>query len=211
MRRRLALLVLVASAVAAGTVPHVVNAAPVKVTDAKTGQPCSKIVVESPVVATGGCELRTIAGGIDMAIVSPLSHFVFATCGLGYNIRIDGSGKTLLETVRVFGLSPCFDVEACFPGSRETKQYTYRWKGRIRAVGDRLEHIIDACMDTCVGRFEGRIVTNLRRTDRGWRASTEVGSVGSSGWQMRGARWDWKPMLSSGSSGGPGIEIKAAS
>lgn len=84
-------------------------------------------------------------------------------------------------------------MEPCFKGAGTSKQYAYRWKGRIRAVDGRLEHVVDACLDTCAGRFQGKLVTRLTRTAKGWRSSSDTGSIGDSGWELRDVRWDWEP------------------
>lgn len=170
-------------------------AAPVEVRDTSNGADvrCSEIRTLGPAAATGGCLIDAFAGEVDMKVVTSLGQFDFGTCGASYTVRIGGRGRTLTEEVLVLGPSPCPDVEPCFPGDSNDDLDPYRWEGRIRAIGDRLEHRVEACLDTCMGRFEGELVTPLRERGGRWYAMAEEGAVGMSGWALGGARWEWEP------------------
>lgn len=207
--RRVLLLAVAGSVVAGLAGPQLASGAEVEVRDTATGERCPAFELKGARAARGGCAFETFAENIDMSIVSPLGHFVFAECGASYKLRIDGHGRVLLQDFHVLGDSPCFDIESCFSRVDERQRFS-PWRGKIRAPDGRLELVVNACLDTCVGHFEGPLVLRLRKSAHGWRALSGAGAIGDSGWELRGADWPLKPDADgpdTDKDGGPGIDI----
>jgi hypothetical protein len=131
--------------------------------------------------------IRTLAG--DMP---------FGRCLYNYELQIDSRGRTLLSGHIAAGQNPCNDVRPCVNADGTD---WLPWRGRIQRTRDgRLVHVVDACVDNCLGQFKGRLVMSLER-HRGWRATAERETVGSSGFTLSGFEWEWRI---------PGLEIRTS-
>jgi hypothetical protein len=146
--------------------------------------PCSPIRVgnEPPFSAAGGCLARVRSRPVEIKIETMVGEAVFATCRISFDMRIDGSGRTLVSDFNLFGFSPCNDVVVCFQDRTITP-----WRGQIVAGADgALRYRTDACLDTCMGRFAGEVVVPLEPRANGWRAEVTSAPLGSSGWVLGG-------------------------
>lgn len=158
--------------------------------DGETRHPCPDIAAPSS-AGRRGCVLNATSGGVTFAVLTAVGEFRFGRCEMYFTTRVDGSGKTLTEDVGVLGESPCPDVKPCFPGHFRDRRDRPPWSGRIWArAGGAFEHVVDACFDTCLGRFEGRLRIELQNRGGIWRARTDVGAVGTSGWRVADGAWD---------------------
>ncbi|MEX1141483.1 MAG: hypothetical protein WD993_08590 [Thermoleophilaceae bacterium] len=173
---------------ASGAAPHPGrDARAVIVTDAGSGRarPCGEVGrPDDRGTVTGGCVLKASGGSVELTVNGLLGRIPFARCEMSYTMHVDGRGRTVLTDVGFTGFSPCNDAIRCFDDDR-----VHVFRGRIARDADgRLRHVIDACFDTCMGRFEGRMETTLTRDDRRWRERADRTLAGSSGWELDG---DW--------------------
>jgi hypothetical protein len=193
MRGLASLLATCAALVVAAAAATTSAAAGVELRDPATGKPCTPVARQSVIEATGGCVFTASAKNAGMTIVSGLGRFVFARCDVELSLRVDGRGRALIEGFGSFGRSPCYDIEACFVGPSTARGYTPLWKGRVRGAGNRLTLSLAACLDTCIGRFEGPLEIDVSRRGRGLRATTGVGAIGASGWGISDGVWNLRP------------------
>jgi hypothetical protein len=148
----------------------------------------------------GGCEIDVVDPHARIAIHTAFGSILFAECRLGYTVSVDGRGRTWTSELYVESDldNGCGDVEACesAPGK------PLPWQGRIYAARDgTFRHHVDACLETCIGFFEGELVTTLVRGSRGWRLEADDATAGTSGFALR----------SDGRATAPGLEVRAAS
>jgi hypothetical protein len=180
----LALLVL-----AAASTPNA-TAAPVSVWQgpASTARPCSDPNPRAYPKVTGGCVARARAAKVAIIVRTAFGDLPFATCTVHYALHIDRSGRTWIHDLDILGPSPCNDAVGCWEDDDEYRG-ELPWRGRIETIADgRLRHRTEACLDTCMGRFEGRFTTILAPAARGWRARPSGSAmIGTSGWKLDGA------------------------
>lgn len=153
---------------------------------------CPDIDVSDPKRPRGGCVVPVRGHGMTVTVRTLVGDIDFATCDYPHDLRVDGSGQTYMEDVYFNGPPPCNDMRPCM------KDDPLPWRGRLEDAGDgRIEHVVDACFDTCMGVFRGELRLDFRqRRDffsgrRFWleRASAEL--LGDSGlgldgsWQLR--------------------------
>jgi hypothetical protein len=152
------------------------------------GCPPIRIAEDYPEDIEGGCELSATGRGIDLVVKTMVGEMRFGTCDVNYTVRAESSGRTVVHQIQVRGDTPCNDADACF-----TDESFLPWHGRIVEDGrGNLRHELDACFDTCMGRFEGKLVLPLTRDARGWRADATTADLGTSGLELDG-RWRMRP------------------
>jgi hypothetical protein len=151
--------------------------------------------------ALGGCELRTVRGKLDLTVLSMFGDEPLGRCPYRFTARV-GGGELVLEDVwiRPYEVpdpakrqAGCGDVMPC-QGPVETAREGRRgvpWRGRVESRGsDAFAVEMDACFDTCFGRFEGPMPLSLRRlADGGWRLTADRTPVGTSALELDGS-WD---------------------
>ena len=132
---------------------------------------------------TGGCLVTTAQETVRLSLRTAFGAMRFAECEVSYDVRVDGSGRGWIVNIAVAGRNPCFDALPCW--DREDRQVP--WRARIeRDDGGRLRlRVRDACLDTCVGRFEGRWEIAMTERRRSWRLRS-ASMVGTSGWRFDG-------------------------
>jgi len=120
-------------------------------------------------------------------------------------MRVDGSGRTYLEGVTPAGESPCNDMDAC--DHEDIKP----WRGRIEAEPDgSLTHVVNACFDTCMGQFVGKLRLSLKRVGGRWVQVADRALVGGSGYQLDGSWAIDRPGLDIRPSGSAGSDAAGA-
>lgn len=146
--------------------------------------PCPAIEVDRRGDLTGGCALEVSSGDFAIVIRTVVGDMEFGSCPYGYEMLVDGSGRTKLVDVAPGGQSPCNDMRAC------NRDDVKPWSGRIEAGPDgRLTHVVQACFDTCMGQFSGELRLGLSRIGDSWRQTADRALVGDSGYQLDGS-WD---------------------
>lgn len=188
----LAAMALLAPAPTATTAPDAQRSVHVSAASDQAG--CPAISRGRGGAARGGCVLKMGSQGIDVSVLTAVGEMPFASCLFFYTVHVDAGGRTLVSGVEMFGDSPCSDAVPCFPRSFFTdgiQDTAPAWDGRLTPDGQGgFLHRVDACLDTCMGRFEGEVVLRLERDARGrWRSLAGEATVGRSGWTFDGA---WK-------------------
>jgi hypothetical protein len=107
----------------------------------------------------------------------------FAECDFRLDLHVDADGRGWIPTMGIDGRNPCFDAPPCF----STDERALPWRASIDRRGGATELRVDACLDTCIGRFEGRLDLDLVRHGDAWRARADQAMVGTSGWRFDGA------------------------
>lgn len=150
------------------------------------GARCGRVRTDPEIgVARGGCVMRARRGSVALIVNTLGGRLPFARCEMRYTLHVDGSGRTVLAGVSFLGVSPCNDATNCFSSER-----VHFPRGRIlRGPDGELRHVVDACFDTCIGRFAGRMESTLVRDGRAWRELADHALAATSGWELDG---DWR-------------------
>ncbi|HEX2070752.1 MAG TPA: hypothetical protein VHF90_03770 [Thermoleophilaceae bacterium] len=146
------------------------------------GRPCPDVDGERLPTVAGGCLFELAGERLELSAVSPFGTMAFAECDVALDVQMDGRGQGWISDMSIDGRNPCFDAAPCFSG----RQRGLPWRSWIVRRGGGLELRIDVCLDTCVGRFEGRWDLALVRHGDGWRARADQAMVGTSGWRFDG-------------------------
>jgi hypothetical protein len=161
----------------------------VAVTDRKG--PCPPIVGARTERVSGGCRFEAVAADTDSYVLSAVEELVFGRCDFVFDVHVDARGRVAMQGADMGGFPPCSDVTQCFERRRGR---TRPWPGRIVPDGDGLMLKATICLDSCLGRFEGRVDMRLRRAGGTWRVVMSDESIGTSGWKLDG-QWDLPPTL----------------
>lgn len=130
----------------------------------------------------GGCLVNLAGKRLTLSAVSPFGRMAFAECDIELDLRVGGDGRGWIATPTIDGRNPCFDAAPCF----SKQERGMPWPARIDYRQGKMELAVDVCLDTCVGRFEGRWKLDFVKLGTGWRARSEQGMVGTSGWRFDG-------------------------
>jgi hypothetical protein len=159
--------------------PPVARGGAVEVLDG-TGYPCFDPFVEDFPAIAGDCGFDVPKGRVTVTVATALGDFEFGECELTQRVVAGGDGRTW--TTQFLFTWPvnngCADIRPCSDDAGERLP----WKGRLEQAGPGvLVHRVDACLETCVGFYTGRLVTRLTRTAGRWRLTGERIAVGASG------------------------------
>lgn len=142
------------------------------------------VTLEYPSI-TGDCELSASALRVELSVMTPMGHFYFNDCEVGYHAWVDGSGRTWTDSFQInYPLNngcpdfrECVDEEGVMPP----------WKGRISTTADGgFVHVMRACLRTCIGYYAGDLSFRLTPAATGWRAEAAASDVGLSGLRFDG-------------------------
>ena len=143
--------------------------------------PCPAVDDSDLGALRGGCLVDMYSRELDIVVRSVVGDMVFATCKYWHDMRVDGSGRTYLESIDPGGPYPCNDLNAC--NHKDVRP----WRGRIEAAPDgRLTHVVDACFDTCMGQFAGELRLGLERVGDRWVQTADRALTGDSGYRLAG-------------------------
>lgn len=150
---------------------------------------CGRLTPDGKGGGCGGVFIRS-NGQIEFTVRTLAGDLPFARCLYNYYLRIDGDGRTTMDGILSGGENPCNDVRPCL---NRRKTDWPPWRGRIRRLPDGgYVHRIAACVDTCLGQFEGTLTMPLARHGRVWRATIDSTQVGDSGYLYGDGEWDWR-------------------
>jgi hypothetical protein len=164
----------------------------------ETVPPCERLELVDR-EARGGCVVETRAERVRLTVLSSLGGMQFATCGVGMTLHFGPRGRVAVADVTITSLKgPCADAVACLGRTGPDGELNrLPWIGEIHGDGDGdLRLAVDACLDTCIGRFEGRLTWSLVRAERTWRLRADRAPIGESGfvwdgeWRFRGEAVD---------------------
>jgi hypothetical protein len=127
----------------------------------------------------------------------------FGNCIFTFDLSLAADGRLWLDDVRVGGTSPCNDTWACSPTDapgwaddvhfRPQRASRYPWEGRLEMRGEHgARGYVRACLDTCLGRFEGRMEIEVLRKGGSWVMRARPTGVGASGLAIAG-EWSLEP------------------
>lgn len=146
--------------------------------------PCPPYDASDSSDVRGGCRIDARGSKVRLRILSVAGDIEFGRCSFNFGLYFDGSGRAAID-ILVGGESPCNDVRAC---TEKAGDWPAAWEARVmRRPGGGLRLSTDACLDTCMGIFEGGIAFDLIRRGRGWRAAIDSQTLGTSGWQLDGS------------------------
>jgi hypothetical protein len=163
--------------------PEAGDAAAVRVSQA--GIACFPLSDDAFPRIDNGCGAMARGRGVRLLIDTPFGRYDFGSCDIGYSVSIGPTGRAWMHgvTLTAAANNGCADVGVC----RDEEGNQLPWKGRIVArPGDRFEHLIDACFDTCVGFYVWRLALGISRTDGAWRVTADRARVGRSGLLLDG-------------------------
>jgi hypothetical protein len=155
------------------------------------GRPCPGLDDRRLPRIAGGCRIKLATDGtVPLTIATAFGEFEFSKCTIEQAVRVDASGRTWTDAL-IFGreigggINACGDAYRCTrnPDSEEVpgKEDLLPLRGRLRSAGDgTFVHEVDVCLETCIGYYAGKLVTQLSRDGQGWRAEAS-GGVGDSG------------------------------
>jgi hypothetical protein len=160
--------------------------------------PCREAKVRG-LDALGGCELTVSETPMRFTVVSVFGDQPFAHCPLSYRMRIGPTGSLVLSDIATSQFTgdvhgPCGDTLACRRDVQGPDEDKLPWTGKLSASNDGSLHAdIDACFDTCLGRFEGNARLDFEQLPNGvWRMRATLVPVGTSGMEIAGS-WSLRP------------------
>jgi hypothetical protein len=142
---------------------------------------CPPLTIRWPIV-TGGCTVELDGKKLQLSVVGPFGEMAFARCNVSFDLHLDGTGRGWIMGVNGEGGGPCFDVMPC----QASLSAMIPWRARIDSRKGDLRLRMDACLDTCVGRFAGEWDLDLVRRRGGWSARARQAMLGTSGWRFDG-------------------------
>jgi hypothetical protein len=189
LRRALGLLIAAITVMFLVGAPQAVARDGVKAFDARGGekQPCPTLEIGGFAGTSGGCEAFATSGRAEIVVLTMFGPLDFATCDIQFSLYVGPDGRTVIRDLVAFGVelnSPCGDILPC----RRDVVEKLPWPGRIITAGHRYRNVADACFDTCLGRFEGRLMFDLLPSRAGgWRLRAAQAVAGASGFRIDGA------------------------
>lgn len=150
------------------------------------GKPCPAIDLSDADRPRGGCLMPVEGDLIAVSVRMMVGDMDFAKCSYAHRLRVDAAGRTSIERLTSIGPDMCNDVTICKQG-----RISKPWAGRMRQTGeDSFVNVVDACFDTCMGQFVGRLEMRFTRTaSGGWRAVPSKDLVGATGLELDGGDW----------------------
>jgi hypothetical protein len=148
----------------------------------------------------GGCGSYGEQTRVDMRLRTLAGDALLADeCTMSFLVLVDRRGRAAIDRVtfsRAKSGGPCNDLRQCFEekGRGESARTVYApWPGHITTVdGNRADIEVRACVDTCLGRLEGRTTIALERNSNGLMARFVGADIGRSGLRLAGA-WRMDP------------------
>jgi hypothetical protein len=152
------------------------------------------IAVAAHCPTTQAATTQPVTGKLRFTVVSLFGDQLLGTCDLRMRAERRRSGAlalTRIEIVDGVGLyrMACGDLAACAgDGRRRTDASApLPWRGRELGRADDRDVELRVCLDTCLGRFEGRVDGDLDATSAGgWRLALRSAPIGWSGMELSG-------------------------
>jgi len=176
----------------AATTPDSAPATVEPVTVGGAAKSCPEVRVRS-ITAQGGCVLEA-EGTFQFTVLHAFGDRLYASCDLNLLLQIDGQGKFIVTSVgSARGVEPagdtCGDIYMCGNGDGESAL----WRGRVVSTrGGMRARVVNACFDTCLGRFAGPVSAPLSSlSGEKIRLKLRLAALGTSGLALSG-HWDLK-------------------
>ncbi len=152
----------------------------------------------------GGCSAAAYTYRSNVTVRTAFGSIPFGACTIAFDVSIDGQGRMWLDNLRIGGLSPCNDMRPCAPPEVLAKMddpydaipldKAPPWTGKLRAAGDgNFTSAIEVCVDTCIGRYEGKVnVSLVDIAGPSWRMVMKNAGIGETGFAIDG-KWEVEP------------------
>jgi hypothetical protein len=153
---------------------------------------CAELSTESYPLIGGGCVLYAVSG-IDITVRTMFGPMRFGRCRIAINLLVGPTGRTWLQGFDSDSGGACGDMLPCREKASAEKIFQadkFPWKGRIVQGADGLQSELDLCLDTCMGRFEGKTVFDLLEERGDWTMRARDSVAGVSGLELDG-EWDF--------------------
>lgn len=152
---------------------------------------CTEPSADSYPLIRGGCNVYGTAP-IDITVRTMFGPLHFGRCQVSVNALIGPTGRAWLQSFAPDGAGACGDMLACREKATPEKiafANKLPWRGEVLQRAGRPGMELDLCVDTCMGKFEGKVAFDLvdERGDLTLRARDSV--AGSSGLELDG-EWD---------------------
>lgn len=154
--------------------------------------PCADLSTAAYPLIQGGCVLYA-AGEIDITVQTMFGPLRFGRCRIAINLLVDGAGGTWLQGFDSDSGGACGDMLPCrekAPAKEIVAANKLPWKGRIVRTANGPQTELELCLDTCMGRFEGRTAFDLLEERGDWTMRAKDSIAGVSGLELDG-RWDF--------------------
>jgi hypothetical protein len=153
--------------------------------------PCAELTTSSYPAIGGGCNVYANAP-IVITVRTMFGPLRFGRCEVGVNVLFGPTGVVWVQSFESGSAGACGDMLPCREKASPTEIASANklpWKGRVVEGSIRPRSEFDLCLDTCMGKFEGRIAFDLvqERGDLTLRAKDSV--AGDSGLELDG-EWD---------------------
>lgn len=157
------------------------------------GEPvrCDELSASSHPVIRGGCNVYGTAP-IDITVRTMFGPLHFGRCQVSINLLVGPTGEAWVQSFESDSAGACGDMLPCrekAPAAEIASANKLPWKGRVVEGSTRPQGEFDLCLDTCMGKLEGRIAFDLvqERGDLTLLAKDSVAGV--SGLELDG-EWD---------------------
>jgi hypothetical protein len=168
----------------------------VAVRDGKTA-PCPEVVVRKRRVH-GGCRIKLRERVTGFTALTLFGDNALAKCSMSFTMAIGPSGQLAVEPIEIISLDAllggaCGDIMQCRVDFKGLQPWTRRvpWRGRlVKRPNGAIVAEIDVCLDSCLGRLEGKTEFSLSNSDKGLRLRATDSAVGVSGLELDGV---WRP------------------
>jgi hypothetical protein len=148
--------------------------------------PCPPVDGGDPRDVVGGCTVSAFGARGTLSVLGPLGVQPFVDCGISYTLHVDSLGRGWVDTFGFVGSSRCTEARACWLSRGSDGLENAPWRARIVRDAHGLALVMGACLDTCIGRFEGDVRFDMRPTPHGWRLRADSAALGASGWRIDG-------------------------
>jgi hypothetical protein len=158
--------------------------------------PCAELSTKSYPLIEGGCVLYGVSA-IDITVRTMFGPLRFGRCQIAINLLVGPTGATWLQGFSSDSAGACGDMLPCREKASAEKiglANKLPWKGQIVRGPDGFKSELDVCLDTCMGRFEGRTAFDLLRERGDWTMRAKDSVAGVSGLELDG-QWDFDAAL----------------
>ena len=142
------------------------------------GDPCPGADMSEYPLINSRCAVVVVGRELKVRAWTAFGVWRLAECDIVLEASFDGPGRAWITQFRITGTSVCTDFRRC----RDEERRAVPWAATADAGpgGTIRLHIPDACLDTCVGLFEGGWDIELAGGAEGWRGrfASPLGSTG---------------------------------
>jgi hypothetical protein len=150
--------------------------------------PCAALSTQTYPTIAGGC-LVTAQGKIDLTVQTMFGPLRFGRCSMAFNLLIGPNAEIWRDGYAGSAQGACGDLLPCrakAPATEILSAPKLPWKGKITHTPNGYQATFDICLDTCLGRFEGKTTFTLAKHHNNWQMRATNTTTGTSGFQFNG-------------------------